>query len=292
MKSMTGQGRAQWKGAAGVLLVEVRSVNHRFFKCSLRLPEAISDLSAELEAVVRKAFSRGSIEVELRWLSARQEDVVINEELVRHFARQVQRLNAELGLNGELRLETLLAIPGVLQPVPREETFLRKKWELVRKRLEVAVNQCARMRQREGRRTAQQLRGMLSRMRQTLGRIRERSRNIVPDYHRKLTQKVETLLHEHGVGVEKNDLLREMAIFAERCDLSEELQRLDSHLAEFGRLLGSKKEVGKRLEFLGQELLRESNTVGSKANDARVQHEVIALKGDIERIREQAQNME
>ena len=291
MRSMTGFGAAVVEKGGLVLRAEVRAVNHRHLQLKLRLPAELAFLEPEVERQVRQRVERGSLSLSVvasgtAALRAPQVDAAA----ARSYKHKLERLARELGLAGEVGLDLLAGLPGVIG-AEVDERELRREARLLHKSVEGALDVLEEMRSREGAALARDLRRSSKAIAGLAARIARRMPQAVRAHHLALHKRVAELL-DGRVGPSEADLARELALIADRMDVSEELTRLSSHLDQLDVLLERPGAVGRQLDFLVQEFLREANTVGSKCNDAQVAHLVVELKTWIERLREQVQNIE
>jgi uncharacterized protein (TIGR00255 family) len=291
LKSMTGFGAATGPVGPFHLRIEARSVNHRHLQIKLRLPQEFSALEPEVEAVVRKGLERGSVALTATTERVAETGVaLVDRALARQYLGQIRELSGELGLEMNVGIAQLLALPGVVAPPSGGELPERARHELaalVRKALDALVE----MRTVEGRALADDLRVNLEALAVLVERIEKRMPKVVRQQQKNLRKRVEELLGAQS-AVSPTDLAREIALIADRSDVAEELARLKSHVAQFESEMRRSDSVGRRLDFLVQELLREVNTIASKCNDADVAHWSVDIKARIERLREQVQNIE
>ncbi len=293
MRSMTGFGRCRRTEDERTVEIELRSVNHRFLKLQMRLPRELQALEAPIEAEIKRSVARGSLNLTIRCSeTGGRSSVVVDRELALDLHRESRDLAAELGLEAP-GLEAILRLPGVVRPADPDEGPDEAQTKLVMSALEEAVAALSRMREEEGERLLEELRRLKARIGEEVAEVAQRAPEVVSEYSAKLAKRLNQLLAQNSdrVTVLENDLLREVALFADRADISEELQRLSSHLEQFDEVVAS-EEVGRKLDFLLQEMLRETNTIASKAADSEVARRVIEIKTDLERLREQAQNIE
>jgi len=294
--SMTGFGEAT-AGANGIgYTLELRSLNNKFFKLSARLPEELSGLEAEVEQALRKQVARGSF---VMGLKIRIDDECaashINEAVLLSYLGHLETVRAKVhDQSVNIDLTALLALPGVLQPAYEPVKMLEEARPIVLGLLDQAVGKLKQMRAVEGAALAKDLDGQLDVILSRLAVIRERAPLVVDEYHDKLHKRVGELIAKAQLKVNEPDLLKEVAVFADRADISEEITRLSGHVDQFREVLGAGADepVGRTLDFLSQEMLRESNTIGSKCNDAQISRCVVELKSAIDRIKEQVQNVE
>jgi uncharacterized protein (TIGR00255 family) len=290
---MTGHGEAHCVQDGVAVTVEVRSVNNRFLKVSLRTGEGQNALEPEIENLVRKHVRRGSVQVKV-WVDreAGADDFRINQVALESYRRQLDGLANRLGFAEPLRLETLLALPGVVAEAAREHEDAEAVWPLIARTMVAALENLTRMRAEEGAAMAADLLGNSEVMGASLAAIEQRVPLVVTAYRDRLTDRINRLLQEFGVSIQPSDVVREVGLFADRSDISEEIVRLRSHLEQFAATIRSEESNGRKLEFVVQEMLREANTIGSKANDAEIARHVVEIKTAIERIREMVQNVE
>jgi len=290
--SMTGFGDATGERNGTHYSVEIRSLNNRFFKPVIKLPENVSGLEPELETTLRERLGRGSITYILKMrMDSAEAAYHINAEALRAYLRQLQAVR-ELDNQVQIDLASLMQLPGVCQE-PRDETDeIAKHGDTIRRLTDQAILKLIAMRQREGENLFADLLKHVTVIRENLGEIQKRAPFVIDDYHRRLTQRVNELLSKAEFQVSQQDLLREVAVFAERADISEEIQRLTSHLDAFEQSCRTGEHAGRKLDFITQEMLREANTIASKANDADIASRIVDIKGSIDRLKEQVQNVE
>ncbi len=291
MRSMTGFGAASLEEAGLALRAEVRAVNHRFLQLKQRLPAELAHLEGEVEQRVRKRIERGAVNLSVSAASeAALHPPKVDLEAARRYKHELERLGRELGLESEVDLSLLAALPGVIGG-PADAGELAREEKLVLRVVERALDALEAMREREGAALLRDLRRGTKSIAALSAKISKRMPKVVRAHQEALHKRVAELL-DGRAALAEGDLAREIALLAERLDVSEELSRLASHLDQLEVLLARDGPVGRQLDFLVQELLREANTVGSKCNDAPVAHLVVELKTWIERLREQAQNVE
>jgi len=290
IRSMTGYGQAEGTVGALRVLVDVRTVNHRFFSPSIKLPSAFARWETEVREAMRLKVSRGHVTLAARSERLTESGVAIDEARFAAVASQLQTLVMEHGLAGGVDLASVLRMPDVLSS-PREDDATGTVAELVGI-VDVALDALQRSRAEEGERLAMVLRQRLEVIEGALARIQARAPERIVAYRDRLRESVRELAA--GVAVDDARLAQEIAILADRMDVAEELDRFRSHIVAFRATLddATGEPVGKRLGFLLQEMLREANTTGSKAADAAILHEVVAVKEELERIREQVENLE
>jgi len=293
--SMTGYGEASYQSDNVSLSVELRALNNRYLKVSLRAPEPYQLLEAEFEKVIRRQVKRGTIQVQLRYeRQSAPQDFRINSVALMSYVRQIRDLEPQLNLAGraDALLTQVLMLPGVV-PEPGAGTHsLHDDWRLIEKALLEALAQLQVMRQDEGRAMANELLTHRETISAHLNVIRRRAGTVASSFRDRLFERVRNLLQELDVKVDQSDLIREVSIFAERSDIAEEMIRLATHLDHFQEIMNEDESPGRKLEFLVQEMSRESNTIGSKAGDVEISRQVVDIKGTLEKIRELVQNVE
>lgn len=291
--SMTGFGDARAEIADHSIAVEVRSVNSRHLKINLRTTEGYGALDARIEAIVRQHLKRGAVYVSLRirHMSA-ADDFRLNADVLELYLDQLQRVAAKRGLNEELRLEPLAQLPGVIEEISVDGRHPEAVWPLVEPTLLTALADITSMRHSEGAALASDLSGQIALASASLENIAARAPCVADVYRQRLRERTAEALLQCKVDVEPGELVREVALFADRCDISEEIVRLRSHFQQFERAMVAEESAGRKLEFICQEMGREANTIGSKANDAEISQHVVEIKTALERIREQVQNVE
>ena len=291
MRSMTGFGAASRDAEGFAVRVEVRSVNHKYLQIKTRLPGDLAYLEADVEERVRKRLERGSVAVHVALSAgATLTTAVLNERVAERYRDLLRGLSSKLQLAGEIELGTLLSLPGVLSSEVDDQAQSQAR-KAVLGVVDAALVELVEMRQREGEATGKDLASNAAKVEKVVARIARRMPKVVREHQKTLRERVDELLGP-GSTVRPEELAREVALIADRYDVSEELTRLSSHLAQLDKIMAKKGAVGRSLEFLVQEFLREANTIGSKCNDAAVAHDVVELKTLIERLREQVMNVE
>jgi uncharacterized protein (TIGR00255 family) len=288
--SMTGFGAAEGPAGGGRLRIEIRTVNHRYFNLSAKLPGELSAMEGELRERLRRDFDRGHLAVQARWTESpqRQAGLVIDLERARLVAGRLRELQSALGLGGEVSVELVARQPDVLAAA--SDGGAEIAWSDVEPIVGQAAADCRAMRAREGEALAAELRHRLDLLERSVDVIATRAPDRLVRERDRLRAAVAELLD--GRAVDEARLAQEIAFQADRLDITEELVRFRSHVAAVREALASVRPIGKQLGFLAQELGREVNTMGSKANDAEIAHEVIAMKGELEKFREQIENLE
>ena len=292
IKSMTAYGRGEAEGPSQKWVVEFRSLNHRFLELSLNLPKRLWGLEDRLRKLVEGRIPRGRVELQLSWESTGEKALTLKMD--RALARQTAAMLEEVRVAGDLKeplhLEDLLHFSDLFLIKETRELALEETWETVERAVSGALEDLDRMRLSEGQALAADLAKSLGAIGGELERIRGQAPLLPRLWREKLSARLAEL--EGETGVDEARLAQEVVLMAERRDLSEELARMESHLAQFEETLAAWGPVGRKQEFLVQEMLREANTIGSKAGDLLVSQAVLEIKGYLERLREQVQNIE
>ncbi|HEX3658168.1 MAG TPA: YicC/YloC family endoribonuclease [Pirellulales bacterium] len=290
---MTGFGEAHYQADGLSISIELRTINSRYFKLAVKCGEGYSALEPDIENVVRQQIRRGTLQVSLRVDRPKQpDDFQINTAVLASYRQQLEALHQSWNAPGHVRLEELLMLPGVIAEDPTTAEDAEEDWPLIRQTLVAAMDNLAKMRADEGRAMADDLQQNCQVVAAQLTEIEARAPQVAESYRGRLLERLGSLLAEFDVKLGAGDLIREVSIFAERSDISEELIRLRSHLGQFDSIMELPESSGRKLEFLTQEMFREANTIGSKANDVQISRHVIDIKAAIERIREMIQNVE
>jgi uncharacterized protein (TIGR00255 family) len=293
VRSMTGFGRAEVGGESLVVAVEARSVNHRHLDIAIRLPRALADLEMEARRLVQSRLERGRVDVTVQvtplpgYAAPR---VRVDSSLAREYLAQAQQLGAELGIGAEVPLEWVLERPGVVRLEDTEAAPAAPSWPLLADALGRALDDLVARRTAEGERLAGELRTLHGELVATVQQVAARAPAAAARREERLRDRLRGLLA--GAPIDENRMLTEAAVWADKTDVSEELARLRAHLGEVTLLLDKGGPVGRPLDFLIQELNREVNTLGSKADDLELSQAALAAKSILERIREQVQNLE
>jgi uncharacterized protein (TIGR00255 family) len=289
--SMTGFGEARLQSPRWTIVVEVRTVNNRHFKLSAKISEAYAMIEPALEQLVREKVRRGTVQLNLRIeRPRRQEDYRLNLVALNSYRDQLKGFN---GFDGRsLDLSGLLALPGVVEDSRAEEKAPLEDWPEVGAVVSVALEKLEASRAQEGKAMALELAALGGAIRDHMSAITLRAPAAVQYLQGRLCERIQTLVRESGVSVEAKELARETAVLADRCDIAEELVRLRAHLTQFDEIIEEPQSAGRKLEFVTQEIGREINTIGSKANDVQISRSVVEVKALLEKIRELVQNVE
>jgi uncharacterized protein (TIGR00255 family) len=291
-RSMTGFGTAEGAVSGGRLRVEVKTVNHRHFNPALKLPGELAAIEGELRESLRKEFDRGHVAVSVRWTEWTQKSATLSVDLerAREVSERLRELRDELGLTGQVSLELVARQSGVLTDAIAEAAPTAVTWAEFGPIATKAVADCQVMREREGGALATELEHRFTLMERAVAEVDRLAPARILRERDRLRVAVQELLD--GRAVDEQRLAQELAFLAEKLDITEELVRFRTHLAACRQALTSGVPVGKQLGFLAQELGREVNTMGSKANDAEIVAQVVAMKGELEKVREQVENLE
>jgi uncharacterized protein (TIGR00255 family) len=290
IKSMTGYGRAEAVQQGRSIVVEAKSVNHRFLEISLRMPSALFPLELEFKKKISEKIKRGRVEVFIRLEAEESTGVAnLNLEIARNYFAALQQLKDEFGLKEEIGLRTLAGFRDIFSP-PAEAEISADLSGRIASVLEEAMAMLMKMRQGEGVALYQDMEQRLDSIRHILKTIDVRAPQVLIEYQKRLTERVKELAS--GFALDDNRLAQEVALLAEKSDITEEVVRMQSHIVQFEELLRSDEVEGKKIDFLLQEMNREINTIGSKSNDAEIARQVIEAKSELSKLREQAQNIE
>ena len=291
VKSMTGYGRGKQLLHGRDITVELRSVNNRYLDCTVKLPRAYTFAEDALRTEVQKAISRGKVDVfvTVDATGADETEVSVNMALAKGYAAALQSLQTELGLPGDYTALGIARFPDVLTVSKAEEDLETVTEDLKTVLAEALVNYTA-MREREGLKLAEDIGGRLTHIEELTAAVEERSPETVKEYREKLYQKMQEVLESKTI--DESRILQEAAIYADKIAVDEETVRLRSHVAQLRDMLRSIEPMGRKMDFLIQEVNRESNTIGSKCCDIAIARVVVELKAEVEKIREQVQNIE
>jgi uncharacterized protein (TIGR00255 family) len=290
---MTGHGEAHRHEPGLSVAVEIRTVNNRYLKLNIRTTEGYILLEPQIDAVVRQHVRRGTVQVNVQiGREPSADDYRLNEAVLRGYLEQLQRLTGRSLVDQPASLPPLLALPGVVNEPGAQLDVIESQWPAIEGVLTEALQRLAKMRQGEGSAMANDLASNARAIAGELVAVEGRAPQVVDAYRARLLERLQTLLADLGVQIQPADVVREVGIFAERSDISEEIVRLKSHLEQFAAVMAERESQGRKLDFVIQEMFRETNTIGSKANDAEIARHVIEMKTAIERMREMIQNVE
>ena len=291
MRSMTGYGRGEIDHNGTKISVELNSVNRKQSDIVVNLPRDLAELEPRIRQAINENISRGrtNVMVTLHEGSNGGRKLALDTELARSYHAAMLELQKELEAPGEITIGTILQAPGVMR-LPEQTINAEEAWSAIDRALRAALGDLIKMREREGKHLAKDLIHRLKAMRKNLKEIRALHSDVVKKYRAVLLERMEKA--KLPIASDDERLVKEITFFADRSDVSEELTRLESHLAQFAHHLRKNEPVGRTLEFITQEIFRELNTLGAKANDATISQRVVACKAELEKIREQIQNLE
>ena len=291
IKSMTGYGRVEGLCDGRNIIVEAKSVNHRFLEIALRIPASLYPLEMEYKKKIAERFKRGRIDVSIR-LEGECSDtskVNLNMDIARGYFDVLSRLKTEFNIQEPVSIKSLISFRDIFT-LPAETQldadFLSSVGKMLQEALSILVN----MRQDEGIVLFSDMQMRLQAIGEIMGSIRLRAPQVVLEYQKRLSERIKELTA--GLELDAGRLAQEVAVMADRCDITEEIVRMQSHIGQFETLLRSDEAEGRKIDFLLQEMNREINTIGSKGNDAEIARQVIEVKSELGKLREQAQNIE
>ena len=289
--SMTGFGAARSDDVQLAVSVEIRAVNNRYMKVTTKCAEPYNVFEPEIERLVRGSVRRGTVQVALRVLREfTPEDFRLNQTAIESYLAQLRPIEHRLG--SSVALGQILVLPGVVSDASPDDKDPMDLWPRIAPVVQQAIDRLHQMRVEEGRAMRAVLLENCEAIRKSLEQVAARAPRVLEAYRGRLHERVRAMLAEEGIEIDRSELIKEVAIFAERSDISEEIVRLRSHLDQFGRVVDEPESGGRKLEFLSQEMFREANTIGSKASDVEISQHVVEMKSDIEKIREMVQNVE
>ena len=291
IKSMTAFGRVVASAKEGGFIVEIKSINHRFFDFSIKAPQSLLSLEAGIKELVKSKITRGKVYL---MLSLEQDDkktkpLVVDDEMVKFYLKSFKQVGEKHKVEGSLTLAELVKLPGVLTTEQARED-VEAQWTLIKKVIDKAIDVTLKSKNTEGKKLAADMSKRLREMTSVTKKVEKLAASRPKKVLKRLNERVEQLLGNRGLDSDR--LYREAALIAEKCDMTEEVVRLKSHLQLFEDRLKQDEPVGRELDFLCQEINREINTMGSKAQLFEISREVVFLKGELEKIREQVQNVE
>jgi len=287
---MTGYGVGKVKEEDGECLVEIKSLNNKY--CDLNIKNNFQSLEIEqkIEKLIKDRVLRGKVNILVRVenYGLTEEKIILNEDVADSYYKNLKALKEKYKLKDEISIDSMLKFKDIFKIVKEEESA--KIWPLVEKALNLALNSLLKMRVREGKMLIADIRKRVKKIQKLIDKIEKYSKSSPLDYRDKFLSKIKNLTD--GLNVDEGRIELEAAIFSEKTDITEEIIRLKSHLIQFDDLLNSKESVGRKMDFLTQEINREVNTIGSKTNDIEVTSLVVLVKSELEKIREQARNIE
>lgn len=289
---MTGFGKGNAAGENFSVTVELKTVNNRFLDISLRLPHELQPLENDLKKLINSALSRGRVDVFLNFERTEETVYELNRPLITGYLSVLKQLKDEFSLEGEAELNSIARLPNVLQT--KKEDLKEQFIEGIKKAFKLALEDLDKMRSVEGESLKKELEFRLTEIENRLPAIEAEAENVSEEYRQRLTKRIGEMLAKTDSQIELDQarLAQEVAYLSDRSDIAEEITRLKSHIEQFRAIADDEKDVGKRLDFLTQELNREANTITSKTSNLIVKENALAIKSDIEKIREQIQNVE
>jgi uncharacterized protein (TIGR00255 family) len=289
---MTGFGRGAVIETGYAVTVELKTVNNRFLDVALRLSGEMQQLESTIKRLIGNRLSRGRVDVNLQFDRAEEINYEINRPLIEGYLAAMKTMQDEFALAGEPDLNVVARLPNVL--VPRKEEMSDEFVVAVENAVNLALDDLEKMRDNEGQMLSAELESRLSEIEKRLSPIESEAGNVTDEYRQKLTKRIGEMLAKSNsqIEIDQSRLAQEVAYLSDRSDISEETSRLRSHIDHFRQIMKDEKEVGKRLDFLTQELNREANTIASKTGNLTIKEHALAIKSEIEKIREQVQNVE
>jgi len=291
IRSMTGYGHYEYQDEEIRMNVEIKTVNHRYCDAYIRMPRQLNCFEDKVRALITGRIARGKIDVCIKWenIGEGMKEVVLDEDLARAYYEAMGRLAVNLGLRDDISIASLARFPEIFR-VEKKEEDEEAIWSVLQNAVNSAIDILLSMREAEGEKLKESLLGICDVIESYRLKILDRAPLVVHEYKDKLTARIRELLDNNCI--DETRMAMEIAIFADKCSINEELVRLKSHLDQFRDIIGTDSPVGKKLDFLLQEMNREVNTIGSKANDLDITKYVVELKSEIEKVREQIQNIE
>ncbi|MEK7994375.1 MAG: YicC/YloC family endoribonuclease [Planctomycetota bacterium] len=290
---MTGYGEAQGEGNGVSYVVAIKTVNNRYFKSVVKLPELVAFMEEDIEKLLRENLGRGTVNYVLRLKDASADALfAIDQTALKAIVEKLNDAGTSAGIRGTIDISNLLSLPGIIRPALPDAEKTGQVRDVILGISREALGQVKKMRAVEGGFLEADLKERCRAMRQDLEHIHARRAVVVKEYAVKLKKRVDELLAHAELKLDEEILVREVAIFADRSDISEEISRLDSHLQQFAQCCRGNDQAGRRLDFISQEMLREANTIASKASDTEITRLVVDIKCQIDRIKEQVQNIE
>ena len=292
MKSMTGFGRGEASGKNFTVSAELKTVNNRFLDVNLRLSSELQDLESDIKRIISERLSRGRVDVNLQYEKTSEVAYELNRPLIKGYLSALKEMQDEFSLSGEPDLNFVAKLPNAIQT---------KKGDLadgfkdgVKDAIASALDRLEKMRKTEGKSLRDDLESLLGNIEKQLPIIEQESGKVSEEYFERLQKRIEKLLSKSDsqIEIDQGRLAQEIAYLSDKSDISEEISRLKSHIEQFQSIVENDSAVGKRLDFLTQELNREANTIGSKTQNLTVKEAALSMKADIEKIREQVQNVE
>ncbi len=291
IKSMTGFGRGDCMEDGNNFAVELKTVNNRYCDAYIKIPKQVSFLEDKVRDIVVKSLSRGKIDVFITYenLSEDSKDVIFDESLVKAYMKSLETLRDTHGLKDDISVSLISGFPGILK-IQKADQDEDKLWSTLKTALDNAIYSLVGMRENEGKKLKENINEKINTIEKNVHKVKEHAPEVIKDYKQKLTSRIDELMDQRVPDEAR--LAMEIAIFADKCSIDEELVRLSSHINQMRQTLDLEEPVGRKLDFIVQEMNREVNTIGSKANDLTITKEVVEIKCELEKVREQIQNIE
>jgi len=290
---MTGFGNSTSQTDAVSISVELRAVNNRYLKLNMRLSDSLNRFESRIEKLIRSRIARGTVQLSIRARYPRSvSGYVIDGEVIQEYRRQLDVLAADGNNAQSPSLADLMGLPGVVTESELQPEMIDSLWPTIEQAVAESLTQFADFRQTEGTQMQDDLHRQCQVISEQVDEVTRLAPAVVAEYRTKLLDRITKAVEESGVTITESDVIREVAVYADRCDINEEITRLRCHLQQFDTFLNGDQSLGRKLEFLGQEMFREINTIGSKANNVAIAHSVVEMKAAIERVREVLQNVE
>lgn len=292
LKSMTGYGRGEYANEYFNIIIEIKSVNHRYADIVVKLPRHINFLEEKIKKAVKEKINRGKVDiyVNLEYINESAIDLKVDVPLAKAYKQILEQLSKELNIDDNVKLFNILGLPEIIKTEKKEldEGLL---WSSLKEALDIALDNILEMKILEGEAIKYDMLSKLYEIEKLVDEIELRAPNVVIEYRDRLRERIEELLDD-DIKLDEERLAQEIAIFADKSNINEEIVRLKSHISQFKTIVNEDDAVGRKLDFLIQEMNRETNTIGSKANDIFISNNVVLIKAEIEKIREQVQNIE
>lgn len=294
LKSMTGFGDARYEFEDLSFVLEIKTVNNKYLKISVKLPDILAFAESELEKLIKNEVSRGSVYLNVYMKDSGTSSVSeVNSAAALHYLEQIKNISHSAGISeNNIDLVRMLFLPGICQNRQYSEQDNKRFMDILEEQTRLALVRLSEMRTHEGLALLEDLRKNCKAIADSLMLLEALTPEVVLNYQARLESRVNDLLASAKLSIDQDTLVREVAIFADKCDINEEISRLRAHLEQFDKICIGEDQVGRRLDFLTQEMLREANTIASKANNARISQYVVDIKVAIDRLREQVQNVE
>jgi uncharacterized protein (TIGR00255 family) len=295
IKSMTGFGQSELKDDEKTVIVELRSVNNKYLKINIRMPDSLSSVEDKIEKLLKKELIRGTVNLSIEYKTCGQvPKCTINKDVLKEYHDIINDARKEISIQQDVTLDNLISLPGVLEF--KKELGNGKTdddlWVELEPLVTLSISDLKKMREAEGKNLRIEIDKWKGKIAVLLDKIETMAPKVVLEYSSRIQERISTLLTGSDSKIQQSDLHKEIAIFADRCDISEELGRLRSHILLFDNVMDNEEPNGRKLEFIVQEMFREANTIASKANNSDIIKDVISIKTEIERMKEQILNLE